>query len=105
LKKLWNGSIDYNNNYKSHGGVAILIHNRWKDHIVSLRKDNTGRIISVNFVDGDIDFDILSVYAPNNRADKVKFIAQLSNFITDKDKFIGRDFNTTFCNIDLIQFM
>jgi len=35
IEKLWNGSFYYNNNNKSHGGVAILIHNRWKYHIFS----------------------------------------------------------------------
>lgn len=102
MEKLWDGTIYYSitKDKNNHCGVAALVSNKLKGNISFVNKDIDGRLVSINYKTNEHDFNIISVYAPNNNLERAVFFNSLNEFVGNKPTIIGGDMNTTFSPID-----
>lgn len=102
IRALWNGIVYFSNNndVNRHCGVAALVNNRLKENVSLVNKDNDGRLININYTTEENNFNIISLYAPNNNVERVKFFNDLYDYIDDVPTIIGGDMNTTFTQKD-----
>ena len=76
----------------SHGshhsrGVCILINPLFKDYkVLGSFTDDLGRIVLINVIVNCLELSLCNIYAPNNRADQLQFIARLNNWLIDKSE-------------------
>ncbi|KAJ8034820.1 hypothetical protein HOLleu_21822 [Holothuria leucospilota] len=82
------------------GGVVIAIKDRFRCEIPDIRKDTSGRCISVLYTTADTSFRVCNIYAPNSPSERKMFFNELYVHTRGSNPIIlGGDFN---CVIDPI---
>lgn len=99
IKPLWNGKIMYSNSDNNRSGVAILVHKKWVDCTKLLHTDESGRIISIEVNIEKIQFNLMSIYAPNICKQRELFFNSILN-LTSRNTIVGGDFNTSLSQKD-----
>ena len=94
-EKEWIGKSFWNSGeITKSSGVAILLRKNLNIEILTVQKDDKGRILSVAFSFEKQNFQIVNIYAPTKNSEKLKFYKKLKNYITTKNNLIlGGDFN------------
>ena len=94
-EKEWTGKSFWNSGEKTKSsGVAILLRKNLDIEVLTIQKDDKGRILSLAFSFEKQNFQILNIYAPTKNSEKLKFYKKLKNYITINNNLIlGGDFN------------
>ena len=75
-------------------GVAVLIMNNFENTINKFEKDSEGRAVSVKISSPHGDFNIVSIYAPNNISERKIFLRNLDPLLIGTNPLIlGGDWN------------
>lgn len=78
----WKGSICYNNGSSTSKGVAILIGEAagvtWREAF----SDNAGRVLVLDMVRKTWQGRLITIYAPNEEAERKVFLSNLEGWIT-----------------------
>jgi len=67
-------------------GVCILINPLVQDKIDYCFSDKSGRIVLITLVINSLMLSLCNIYAPNNQAEQVEFLQELSNCLIDKSE-------------------
>ena len=62
-------------------GVAIWVANHSKCQVIDEMHDQEGRIISILAQIGNININVVNIYAPNNGRERVIFLRDMSNYL------------------------
>ena len=99
----WGGKIVCNHGTKHSKGVMILINPKYDAEIVSVEKDNNGRLIILDIKINDSNVILINIYAPNDSSQQVQFFhsiqQKLENY-ADENIIIGGDFNCPLSALD-----
>ena len=86
----WGGDIVFSHGSHHSRGVCILINPSFKDYkVLGSFTDDLGRIVLINVIVNCLELSLCNIYAPNNHADQLQFIARLNNWLIDKSKTHG----------------
>ena len=98
----WGGKIVCNHGTKHSKGVMILVNPKYDAEIVSVEKDNNGRLIILDIKINDSHVILINIYAPNDSSQQVQFFhsiqQKLENY-ADENIIIGGDFNCPLVSI------
>ena len=73
-EKEWTGKSFWNSGEKTKSsGVAILLRKNLDIEILTVQKDDKGRILSLAFSFEKQNFQIVNIYAPTKNSEKLKF--------------------------------
>ena len=72
-------------------GIAIPLSKNLNIEILTVQKDDKGRILSLVFSFHKQNFQIINIYAPTKNSEKLKFYKKL--FTTKNNQILGGDFN------------
>jgi exonuclease III len=80
------GQIFYSNCQEGRKrGVCTWFSPKLEIDFIEHKADNKGRIISVKFRIHDYVINLINIYAPNIKADRVRFLATLNQFVIPED--------------------
>lgn len=88
LSSRWSGPSYWYLATGQQGGVLILVNRNFQGEILSWRKDNDGRIISLLVSFNNLQINLISVYAPTNHTDQTVFFDGLHEFFLSADSVI-----------------
>lgn len=103
---LWNQDFPSMNVFWSHGtshscGVAICIARRLNPSNILLRRDDSGRFLSISFHVESTHHTFTCMYAPTNTPDRMTFFRKhLSPVASTNNHVIVGDFNTALTTLD-----
>ena len=88
-EKEWTGKC-FSNSGKitKSSGVAILLRKNLYIEILTIQKEDKGRILSLAFSFEKQNFQIVNIHAPTKNSEKLKFYKKLKNYITTKNNLI-----------------
>ena len=90
----WDGQSLWSRGTNRSRGVAILFIRRYKYDIRNAKIDSNGRYIRVDLHIEESKYNLINMYAPNDNYERVKFIANMNNWLDpNTDTLIGGDFN------------
>ena len=102
----WEGTVYHSLSNSTHSrGVSILLNPKLSVQIIDIKRDNDGRKIMLNIELGDEKYTVISVYAPNNESNKIKFFKRTTKWINQNctnngHRILCGDFNSTIKPID-----
>ncbi|KAJ8035265.1 hypothetical protein HOLleu_22431 [Holothuria leucospilota] len=102
LKNLWGAPVYFSPSLSNHsGGVATLLSNRLSPIVSQVKKDSTGRCISLCYSFNGNRLRLCNIHAPNNPTERKKFIENLYMHTAGSNPIIlGGDFNLVMDSID-----
>ena len=104
-ERQWGGKIIYNEGTERRKGEIILVSKKFKGHVTLKEKEDRLLIASVQ-AEG-INFTLINIYAPTDKAEKIQFLQRVENklkskYADEKIVLVG-DFNTVMNNeLDII---
>ena len=99
VKREINCQLFFNNGINKRKGVAIFVNKKYNANLV--QKDNIGRFLHINVEIENEIYNIVNIYAPNNRSEKHEFFKYVNNKIKDyKNLICMGDFNCTLSSLD-----
>ena len=99
-RRKWSGHFFMNNGDEKSCGVAILVKNNIVKDVKVIFNDFKGRVIQVEFSYGDVKYDIINVYAPNNELEKKALFRSLTQKVRENTIIVG-DFNVKISRLDV----
>ena len=84
VRSMWNGDCIINGKSSNSRGVAILLRHNFEYNIVSVFKDDSGNLISLDINISVISVKIINLYAPNK--DSPEFFVQVKDIIESNNQ-------------------
>lgn len=90
----WDGQSLWSRGTNRSRGVAVLFNRRCRYDVRNVKIDGNGRYIYFDLHIEDSTYKMVNIYAPNDNYERVKFIANINNWLDPNiDTLIGGDFN------------
>ena len=104
-ERQWGGKIIHNEGTERRKGEIILVSKFFKGEVQLLEKED--RILIASVRAEDVNFILINIYAPNDKADKIQFLQRVENKIkidyAEEQVILMGDFNTVMNNeLDII---
>ena len=94
FRSKWKGSSFWSPALGKQGGTVILVPENSDFEIKKWQRDSSGRIVSILASLGDLNFNIVNIYAPTNLTERKCFYESLHDFFFPNTlKIIVGDFN------------
>ena len=94
LRSKWLGKSFWSPALGKQGGVAILVSPKTDFDVLQWKKDTSGRVLSVLARAGEINFNLVNIYAPTNPTERKRFFDSISDyFFLNSVKILAGDFN------------
>ena len=94
LRSKWPGKSFWFPALGKQGGVAILVSSRTDFDFLQWKKDTSGRVLSLLVRAGEINYNLVNIYAPTNPSEKKRFFDTISDyFFPNSVKILAGDFN------------
>lgn len=95
LSSLWAGDSYWSPALGRQGGVLVLISKNFDGQVISWQKDSDGRVLSLLVRYGNVNFNLVNIYAPTVITDRKYFFQSLHKYFFPHAKvIIGGDFNS-----------
>ena len=98
----WGFKIEFSHGSSASAGVCVLFKPSASFELLSVDRDNNGRILLIVLKVNDIPLTVVNIYGPNN--DDNTLFTNLHSLLIDKGEeplIIGGDFNTVIIELNL----
>ena len=94
FRSKWKGSSFWSQALGKQGGTVILVPKNSDFEIKKWQRDSSGRIVGILASLGDLNFNVVNIYAPTNLTERKCFYESLHDFFFPNTlKIIVGDFN------------
>ena len=94
FRSKWNGPSFWSPALGKQGGTVILVRENSDFEIKKWQRDSSGRIVSILASLGELNFNLVNIYAPTNLTERKCFYEKLHDFFFPNTlKIIAGDFN------------
>lgn len=80
LSSLWAGDSYWSPALGRQGGVLVLISKNFDGQVISWQKDSDGRVLSLLVRYGNVNFNLVNIYAPTVITDRKYFFQSLHKY-------------------------
>ena len=92
----WDGQSIWSRGTSKSRGVCVLFNKSYKFEYKNVVFDPNGRYIVFDLHEGDVQFRMINIYAPNDCSERIAFMSKMQDYlVVEHENVIAGDFNCT----------